>query len=93
MFSKSFAEKSSFFTPQDDYINLSEAVRDYPNIYEIKINSNEEYQTKLERLHTQLESVPLFVIANDQNIYLLSEFESKGLSAEGIKLIYIGDKI
>lgn len=90
---KDFAEKNTFFTPQDDYINLSEAVRDYPNIYEIKINSNEEYHTKLEKLHTQLESVPLFVITKDENIYLLSEFESKELPVEGIKLVYIGDKI
>jgi len=90
---KNYEEKANFFSPKDDYINLSEAVRDYPNIYEIKINSNEDYQSNLEKLHNQLESVPLFVIAKDKNIYLLSEFESKELSAEGIKLVYVGDKI
>lgn len=91
--SQNFEHKNLFFSPQDDYINISEAVRDYPDIYEVPINSDEEYQSTLEKLHGQLESVPLFVIANDKNIYLLSEFESKGLSSEKSKLVYLGNKI
>jgi NhaP-type Na+/H+ or K+/H+ antiporter len=90
---KNFEEKNTFFTPQDDYINLSETVRDFPNIYEIPINSDEEYRSNLKKLHAQLESVPLFVKTKDENIYLLSEFESKELSKEAIKLVYLGDKI
>jgi len=91
--SQNFEHNNLFFSPQDDYINISEAVRDYPDIYEVPINSDEEYQSTLEKLHNQLESVPLFVIANDKNIYLLSEFESKGLSSEKSKLVYLGNKI
>lgn len=90
---KNFEDKNSFFTPQDDFINLSEAIRDYPNIYEIPINSEEDYKTSLGKLHSQLESVPLFVKTNDQNIYLLPEFESKGLSYENIVLVYVGNKL
>jgi NhaP-type Na+/H+ or K+/H+ antiporter len=90
---KNFEEKGAFFTPKDDYINISEAVRDFPNIYEISINSEEEYNSNLKKLHAQLESVPLFVKTEDGNIYLLSEFESKELSKEAIKLVYLGDKV
>ncbi|MFY0629571.1 MAG: sodium:proton antiporter [Flavobacteriaceae bacterium] len=90
---KNFEEKDRFFSPQDDYINLSEAVRDYPNIYEIAINSEEEYKKNLSKLHNQLESIPLFVKTNDDNIYLLSEFESKEISIENTTLVYVGDKI
>ncbi|MFY0604625.1 MAG: sodium:proton antiporter [Flavobacteriaceae bacterium] len=90
---KNFNEKNIFFSPQDDYINLSEAVRDYPTIYEIEITSEEEYEVSLEKLYKQLESVPLFVKTSDKNIYLLSEFESKKLPKEGSTLVYVGNKI
>ena len=90
---KNYEEKANFFSPKDDYINLSEAVRDFPNIYEIDIHTKDEYRSNLDKLHSQLESVPLFVITNDQNIYLIAEFESKELPFEEIKLVYVGDKI
>ncbi|MBL4606061.1 MAG: sodium:proton antiporter [Flavobacteriaceae bacterium] len=90
---KNFEEKNQFLTPQDDFINLSETIRDYPTIYEIAINSEEEYKTNLNKLHHQLESIPLFVKTNDQNIYLLSEFEEKGISKENSALVYVGNKI
>ncbi|MEQ6122887.1 sodium:proton antiporter [Pseudotenacibaculum sp. MALMAid0570] len=90
---KNFDEKNVFFSPEDDYINLSETVRDHPTIYEISVNSKEEYYSNLEKIHGQLETVPLFVITKDKNIYLLSEFESKELTLENAKLIYVGNKI
>jgi hypothetical protein len=90
---QNFENKASFFSPKDDYINLSEAVRDYPDIHEVNLKSQEEYESLLSKIHGQLESVPLFVITKDDNIYLLSEFESSGLSAEKSKLVYVGDKV
>lgn len=90
---KNFEESDQFFTPQDDYINLSETIRDYPTIYEVAINSEEEYKTTLAKLHNQLESVPLFMKTKDQEIYLLSEIESKEVSMEEGMLVYVGDKI
>ncbi|MFD2567437.1 cation:proton antiporter [Pseudotenacibaculum haliotis] len=88
-----FEQKNIFFSPKDDYINLSETVRDYPDIYEIPVASQEDYQQTLEKLHAQIESVPLFVITKDKNIYLISEFESKELSPEKAKLVYVGNKV
>jgi len=88
-----FEQKGIFFTPKDDYINISEAVRDFPDIYEVPIKSKEEYDTLLKKIHGQLESVPLFVIAKDKNIYLLSEFEARNLPAEKSKLVYVGNKV
>jgi len=88
-----FAQKDVFFSPKDDYINLSEAVRDFPQIHEIKIDSDETYQSSLDTLHQHLESVPLFVITKDEEIYLLVEFESKALPKKDCTLIYVGDKV
>ncbi len=90
---KDFENKNLFFTPKDDFINLSEAVRDFPIIHEISINTEKEYKVTLQKLHNQLESIPLFIKSNDDNIYLLSEFESKGISPKESTLVYVGDKI
>jgi NhaP-type Na+/H+ or K+/H+ antiporter len=85
--------KNNFFTPKDDYINLSEAVRDFPNIYEIDISSEKEYFETLEKLHKQLESIPLFIKTADKQLLLIGEFETLNLVKEEIKLVYVGDKI
>ena len=90
---KNFEESSQFFTPQDDYINLSETIRDYPTINEIAINSEEDYKTSLNKLHDQLESVPLFLKTKNQEIYLLSELVSKEISMENSTLVYVGNKV
>ena len=77
----------------DDYINLSEAVRDFPNLYEIPIHSDKDYRETLEKLHLQLESIPLFVKTTDNNIYVLSEFETKKLPTKDTVLVYVGQEI
>ncbi|MDT7831613.1 sodium:proton antiporter [Flavobacteriaceae bacterium S356] len=90
---RDFEHKDVLFSPKDDYINLSETVRDYPEIHEIKIDSDQTYQSSLEKLHQHLECVPLFVISQDENIYLLTEFESKDLPKKDCILVYVGDKV
>ena len=90
---KNFDNKAIFFSPKDDYINISEAVRNDPNINEIPIKSEEEFKSTLQKIHNQLASIPLFVITEDSNIYLLSELESKNFSLEKSKLVYLGNKI
>ena len=91
--SQDFEFKNQFFTPKDDYINLSEAVRDFPNLYEIIIDSDKGYKQTLEKLHNQLESIPLFVKTTTNNIFVINEFESKNIPKEGVTLIYVGQKI
>ena len=91
--SQDFEFKNQFFTPKDDYINLSEAVRDFPNLYEILIDSDKGYKQTLEKLHNQLESIPLFVKTTTNNIFVINEFESKNIPKEGVTLIYVGQKI
>jgi len=91
--SQDFEFKNQFFTPKDDYINLSEAVRDFPNLYEIIIDSDKVYKQTLEKLHNQLESIPLFVKTTTNNIFVINEFESKNIPKEGVTLIYVGQKI
>lgn len=84
--------KDQFFSPKDDYINLSEAFRDNPKIYEVAIHSEEEYQSMLSKLFNELRSVLLFV-KKEGNLYLIPEFEKSGKSKEDCTLIYLGKGI
>jgi len=85
-------ERENFFTPKDDYINLSEAFRENPTIKEIEINSEEEYNKILELLAKEEKSIPLF-IEKDKGIYLIAEFEKAGLEKKGLTFSYLGKDI
>ena len=81
--------KNKLFSPKDDYINLSEAYRDNPKIYEVAIKSEDEYKKMLSKLFNELRSVLLFV-KKGEHIYLIPEFEKSGETKEDCTLIYLG---
>ncbi len=85
-------EREAFFTPNDDFINLSEAYRENPFINEVKINSAEEYQKILELLALEEKSIPLF-IEKDKDLYLVPEFEKTSDEKQGLTLSYLGKKL
>ena len=85
-------ERQKFFTPKDDYINLSEAFRENPNIIEVKIKNETEYSNILNLLAKEEKSIPLF-IDNTKGIYLISEFEKEGFEKKDVVLSYLGKNI
>lgn len=85
-------ERKQFFTPKDDYINLSEAYRESPTIKEVKIASKEAYHSLLSALAKEEKSIPLF-IQNNKGIYLITEFEQQGFEIKDITLSYLGKEI
>ena len=82
-------ERESFFTPNDDYINLCEAYRENSTINKVNISNQKEYDSFLEMLSKEEKSIPLF-IETKEGIYLLPEFEKNNTSKENIKLYYLG---
>ena len=86
---KNEVNKNTFFTPNDDYINLSEAFRENPKINEIVINSEEEYTKIFNTLASSEKSIPLF-IEKDNNLFLLPEFEKSDEIKENLTLSYLG---
>lgn len=90
---QSFENQELLITPQDDFINLSEAVRDFPNIYELPIKSEEDYSKLLEKLSKQVESIPMFIKTKEDDLYLIAEYETLKFSLEKAKLICVGNKI
>lgn len=81
------------FSQKDDFINLSEVVRDNPKINEVEIVSNEDYITKIGKLNAEVNSIPIFVKSNDGVIHIISSYSEKMNVEEGNKLVYLGKKL
>ena len=81
------------FSHTDDYINLSEVVRDYPNINDIKLDSKEHYLNLLEATKLEVKSIPLFLMDNEGEFKIISSESEKMTVEPGYKLMYLGKKI
>ncbi|MGK0324790.1 MAG: NhaP-type Na+/H+ or K+/H+ antiporter [Polaribacter sp.] len=85
-------ERISFFTPNDDFINLSEAFRENPKINEVKITSEKEYYETLDILTFQEKAIPLF-IEKGKGLYLIPEFEKTTEEKKELTVFYLGKKL
>ncbi|MFD2528151.1 cation:proton antiporter [Polaribacter marinaquae] len=85
-------ERKNFFTPNDDYINLSEAYRENPAIIEVEIDNETEYNAILDVLSKEEKSIPLFV-EKGQGIFLVPEFDKTEETKENLILSYLGKNI
>ena len=81
------------FSRTDDYINLSEVVRNFPKINEVEITSKEDYLAKINKLNSEITSIPIFVKSNDGKIHIISSYSEKMNVEEGNMLMYLGKKI
>ena len=88
----SASDREGFFTPNDDYINLSEAFRENPEILTAEIENEKEYETIFKLLSNEEKSIPLF-IEKAKGIYLVAEFEKAKLPKENLVLSYLGKSI
>tara|TARA_B100000795_G_scaffold270004_1_gene261809 strand:- start:3773 stop:5602 length:1830 start_codon:yes stop_codon:yes gene_type:complete len=85
-------ERTSFFTPNDDFIDLSEAFRENPTINEVKITSEKEYYKILDLLAFQEKAIPLF-IEKGKGLYLVPEFEKTIEEKKELIMFYLGKKL
>lgn len=84
---------NGLFSQTDDYINISEVVRDYPNINEIEITSKEHYLKLMDATKSEIKTIPLFIKDNNGIIHILPS-DSDQMSIEaGYKLMYLGKKL
>jgi NhaP-type Na+/H+ or K+/H+ antiporter len=84
-------EEECLFSDNDDFINLLEVARDYPNIYEYEIKSVEDLAIILKDMHTEEKIVPLFIkeLATGDFRVVTSDF-SKVQAVAGDLLVYMG---
>ena len=85
--------EEGLFSPTDDYLNISEVVRDYPQINELTINSAEHYQEIMDKIRKEIKSIPIFIkdLNNDINIIPAANVDMK--IEPGYKLMYLGKKL
>lgn len=84
-------EEECLFSDNDDFINLLEVARDYPNIYEYEIKSVEDLAIILKDMHTEEKIVPLFIkeLATGDFRVVTSDL-SKVQAVAGDLLVYMG---
>ena len=81
------------FSHLDDYINLSEVVRDYPEINQIELTSKKQFLSIIDRLNTEINSVPIFVKDNEGVIHIIPSNSEKLEIEDGNTLMYLGKTI
>lgn len=85
--------EEGLFSHTDDYIKLVNLARRYPEVHELKINSQEHYSGIIEITKADPDVIPIFIKTKD-NLLEIIPSESKYVEVdEGSKLVYIGREI
>ena len=85
--------KEGLFSCTDDYINLGEVVRDYPEFHEITLESKEHFYQLIEKIHERISSIPLFLKKATNKVIILTAIIDDLVVEKGDKLVYVGQKI
>jgi len=86
-------EKDGLFSHLDDFLNLSEVVRDYPKINEITLTSKKQFLTVIGCLNSEKKSVPIFVKDNEGVIHIMPSNSETLEIEEGNILMYLGKTV
>ncbi len=85
--------EEGLFSHTDDYINISEVVRDFPYINEINIKSKEHYQEILSITKQDIKTIPIFIKDLDGVIHIIPSASERVPVEPGYKLVYLGKKL
>jgi len=85
--------KKHLFTHKDDFLNLSEVVRDFPLVNEVAINSNEHYDSLLKEINEEQHAIPMFIKDKNDEIHIISSLSKGFLIEKGTTLMYLGKTI
>lgn len=81
------------FSHTDDYIKLVNLARRYPEIHEIKINSQEHYHGLIEITKADPEVIPIFIKTKDNSLEIIPSDSEEIEVNEDCKLVYMGREI
>ncbi|MBP8792872.1 MAG: cation:proton antiporter [Lutibacter sp.] len=84
---------AELFTHNNDYINLSEVVRDYPIVNEVSLKSKEHYLELLEDINFETHAIPVFVKDQKGEIHIISSLVNDDKIETGDILMYVGKTI
>ena len=81
------------FTHKDDFINLSETVRDFPLTNEVLVESEEHYNKLLKEINQEPYAIPLFLKDKSGFIHIISSLKEKIKIENGFTLVYVGKTV
>ena len=83
----------NLFTNKDDFLNLSEIVRDFPLVNEVIVSSRKHYLELIDEINEERQASPMFLKDNDGVIHIISSLEEDFNIEKGNVLIYLGKTI
>ena len=86
-------EDTRFFLPKDDYLNLSEAARDFPEVHEVPVESKEQFSKLIRVLDEMPKSIALFYRDKEDQIELLCGKMDEMPIDVGYTLVYLGQEV
>jgi NhaP-type Na+/H+ or K+/H+ antiporter len=85
--------QQGIFSYTDDFLNLNEIARDYPQVHELEVSSKEDIERILDRTAVNTHTAPLFLLTPDATLepipHSLDEFDFE----ENLKVVYLGRKL
>ena len=85
--------EDNIFSYNDDFINIVEIARDYPDIHEVEISSKEDFMEKLKTINHNKSTIPLFLIDSKNNFKVIPADMVNFEVPEKSKIVYMGQKI
>lgn len=81
------------FSPSADYINLMEVARDYPNINELELESQQQFEDLMRNINRLSRSIPILLKKQAGRIQIIPVKYQEMEIEPGDKLIYLGQEI
>jgi len=78
-------------TANDDFINVTETIRDYHQVNELTVASSEDYTEKITKINACQRAIPLFLKSNTA-IKILAEVDTQSIKENDI-IVYVGEEI
>jgi NhaP-type Na+/H+ or K+/H+ antiporter len=81
---------SGIFSYTDDYLNISEAARDYPAIHELPVSGKKEMEEKYKKIVELDKSVPLFLKMKSGRLEPVPANPTDGYTPDLTHIVYLG---
>lgn len=85
--------QQGLFSYTDDFLNINEVARDYPNIHEVNITDDEQLKRLINRTAANPDTVPLFFKTDNGSIEVIPPNLGDINAKAGFQLIYLGKKL
>ena len=85
--------KDGLFSCNDDFINLVEVARDFPDIHEEPVSDLIEFRRKIRAISCAPSSIPILINESDGDLRIIpSDYQQIQLEADA-KIVYLGKKV